>query len=291
MTASPGIVTGAAPPNAVVQIQSGMNVQPVVIVDQNGNYAGIGGGTAIALATTTAAVNVSNATAPTSGEVLVTNSGTSATWQTLLDTTATDIQPLGNQAAGAVGKAADAGHVHPSGNIIPSDHGLLAWSIDIDSTPNGVLLIAGTVYLNKIPIHYPLTATNMWVSTTSAGTGTSSGSYVGLYSSAGSLLAYSADLGSNFYSGNHEIALGTAQALSTGFVWAAVVVNQSTTQPSFRSPFNYTGPVSPNVNLTAANFRIAVPGASGTSQTSLPASFTPSALTNTGAAQIWFGIS
>lgn len=32
-----------------------------------------------------------------------------------LDGTATDIQPLGTQAAGATGKAADAGHIHPTG--------------------------------------------------------------------------------------------------------------------------------------------------------------------------------
>ena len=37
MTAAPGIVTsGTGPPNATVVVQPGMNVQPVVLVDQNG---------------------------------------------------------------------------------------------------------------------------------------------------------------------------------------------------------------------------------------------------------------
>ena len=33
MTAAPGITTTASPPNAVVKIQPGMEVQPVVLVD------------------------------------------------------------------------------------------------------------------------------------------------------------------------------------------------------------------------------------------------------------------
>lgn len=35
-----------------------------------------------------------------------------------IDTTATDIQPLGGQAAGSTGKAADAGHVHPATGLV-----------------------------------------------------------------------------------------------------------------------------------------------------------------------------
>jgi len=38
MAAVSGIVTASAPPNAVVQVQPGMAVQPVVMVDQNGQY-------------------------------------------------------------------------------------------------------------------------------------------------------------------------------------------------------------------------------------------------------------
>jgi hypothetical protein len=37
-----------------------------------------------------------------------------------IDTTATDIQPLGTRAAGAVGKASDAGHVHPITGVVPT---------------------------------------------------------------------------------------------------------------------------------------------------------------------------
>jgi hypothetical protein len=259
-TAAPGIVTGGSPPNATVQIQPGMNVQPVVLVDQNGNYITSSGGTAVALATTSTPVNVSGAVAPTAGQALTGTSGTTATWQT-------------------------------SPNIVPVDHGLLAWTHDIDSNPNGVQLIAGSVYLNKIPIRSPLTATYLWFSATAAGTGTSNGSFVGLYNSGGTLLTSSSDLGGAIFAGNHQGTLTTPQSLTTGFVWAGIVTNQSSAQPFLRSPFTYTSAASPNLNLTAANFRIALPASpGGTQQTSLPASFTPSALTNTGAAQLWFGI-
>ncbi len=52
--------------------------------------------------------------APSNGQVLTATSASTSSWNTpvALDATASDIQPLGVQAAGSVGKAADAGHVH-----------------------------------------------------------------------------------------------------------------------------------------------------------------------------------
>ena len=84
MTAAPGIVTsGTGPPNAVVQVQPGMQVQPVVLVDQNGQYVTTSGSAATAgyLADLTGSVNVSQAAAPATGQVLTATSGTTATWQ------------------------------------------------------------------------------------------------------------------------------------------------------------------------------------------------------------------
>jgi hypothetical protein len=59
------------------------------------------------------------ASAPVANQVLTATSASATTWSTpaagvTLDTTGTDIAPLGTQAAGAVGKAADAGHIHPT---------------------------------------------------------------------------------------------------------------------------------------------------------------------------------
>lgn len=57
------------------------------------------------------------ASAPSNGNVLTATSATTTSWTTpaagvTLDTTASDIAPLGVQTAGSVGKAADAGHIH-----------------------------------------------------------------------------------------------------------------------------------------------------------------------------------
>jgi len=75
------------------------------------------------LRSATTAIDVSTATAPSSGQVLTASSGTAASWQTpasgvVLDTTASDIAPLGTQSAGSIGKAADAGHVHPTTGLL-----------------------------------------------------------------------------------------------------------------------------------------------------------------------------
>jgi hypothetical protein len=207
------------------------------------------------------------------------------------DGTAAHILGEGTQIAGANGKSADSGHVHPASSIVPADHGLLAWTYDIDAAAQSVTLIAGTIYLTKIPIRTAMTATTLWFAVGVAGVGVSTGSFVGLYSSAGTLLSGSSDLGTAIAAGSHSQNLTTPQALTAGtFVWAAIVVNQASSQPSLACPYNFTGSARQNINLTAATYRAAVP-AGGTTQTALLGSFTPSSNSNTGIAALWFGIS
>src|ERR1039458_7174538 len=60
---------------------------------------------------------------PTSGQVPTATSGTAAHWSTpaagvTLDTTPGDIAALGTQYQGGIGKAADAGHVHPTTGVV-----------------------------------------------------------------------------------------------------------------------------------------------------------------------------
>lgn len=60
---------------------------------------------------------------PAAGQVLTATSSTAADWQAsgtgvVLDTAAADIQPLGTQAAGSEGKAADSKHVHPTTGVL-----------------------------------------------------------------------------------------------------------------------------------------------------------------------------
>lgn len=165
----------------------------------------------------------------------------------------------------------------------PSDNGLLLGTGDPIAFNAGFLTIAGTVYLTKLPVRASVFASNVWCVCTVAGVGASTGSFGGLYSSTGTLLSTSADAGGLVLgTGGVQIPLNTPQSLAAGFVWAAFVFNLATTQPTLARSAA-TG----NLGLSTALSRFAVPV---TSQSSLPASFSPGALTPE-AATFWAGIS
>jgi hypothetical protein len=207
-----------------------------------------------------------------------------------LDGTAADIQALGTQAAGSAGKAADAGHIHPApGFWMPSDNGLLAATDQLAPASASTAPVAGTLYLVKLPARAALTVTNIWFVISTAGSGSSTGSYIGLYSSTGTLLSGSSDIGTQLTTSavSREIALTTAQTLGAGaFAWIALLTNLASSQPTIRAQ-NY-GTVLPNINLAAASYRIAT---NGTALTSLPPTITPSSNAGGSALGFWFGVS
>jgi len=202
------------------------------------------------------------------------------------DATASHIAVNGTQAAGGNGEWADSGHVHPGWGWMPADNGLLVASGDLRAAVDGVSVTSGSVFLVKLWIRSALTITNLWFIVSTAATGTSSGSYVGLYSSAGSLLSGSSDIATPLASqGAHSVALTSAQALSGGtFVWAAFLQTMSGTQPQLAGA-NYLGSCQ-NMNLTAANYAFAI---NGTVQTSLPSPSITPASNNNGGGPIWIG--
>lgn len=298
-TAAPGIVTGGSPPNAVVQIQPGMNVQPVVLVDQNGNYITSSGGTAVALATTGGAVNVSNGTSPTTGEVLTATSGTAATWQVLpsattstpgvvqLDGTALDIQPAGTAStAGSNGKPADSGHVHPSPGWLPADLGLEAWMFDpVLCTASGTLN-SGVIYLFGLQIRRDVSVSTVLTLTGATGASgvTASQNFIGLYNSGGTRLSQVATDAS--YSPTNSVistSLGST-ALVPGQYWVGWLMNASTMPTLSRTTIVST--VVANLSQTGATARYATAGAT---QTTLPATITPSSNSRTNN-PIWVGL-
>jgi len=213
---------------------------------------------------------------------------TSAQGAVVIDGTASDIAVSGAQAAGSVGKAPDAGHVHPAFAWQPQDQGLLAWAYDLIACASSVVLTAGTVYLTKIPIRANLTATYLWALAGTAGVGSSTGSFMGLYSNSGSLLTGSSDIGGNLTGIRPlQTTLTTPQALTAGsFVWGAIVCNLATTQVGISRGMGINGNL-PNLNLAAAQSRFAT---SSTGVTALPGSFTPSGLT-AASQSLWMGLS
>lgn len=170
---------------------------------------------------------------------------------------------------------------------IPADNNFLFATEPPPAISGTGLMIAGTVYLRKIIPRQPFTLTTLWAALSTVGAGASTGSFAGLYSAGGVLLSTTADIAATFTGalGGIQFPLNTPQALSVGtFYWAAIVSNLATTQPTLRAS---TGtPLNANMNLTAAFLSAAV---NGTSQTSLPATITPTSNTAAGAFAFWFG--
>jgi hypothetical protein len=172
---------------------------------------------------------------------------------------------------------------------LPADSSLVAAAGDPVSFTAGNLMSAGVLFLAKLPIRVNCTITNMLYLLTASGSGTSTGTFAGLYSSSGVLLSGSADADAQFIAaaGGVTVPLSTPQALTAGtFVWGAFLCNLSVTQPTLARGLGTAGTLG-NIGTTAATSRWAQ---SGSGQTALPASFTPAALTQS-ATTIWMGAS
>jgi hypothetical protein len=167
-----------------------------------------------------------------------------------------------------------------------SDNTLLLANGDPWDAVNTSLLAAGTVYLSKIIVRTVTLVSNVWFLCNTAGAGASSGSFVGIYSSAGVLLSSSADIGGLLTTAQAvEGALATPQLFQAGtFFWNAIVVNLATTQPSMGRGAGTN--ISSLLGLTAATARFAI---NGTGQSSLPASITPASNGSTGGVTLWSG--
>lgn len=182
----------------------------------------------------------------------------------ILDTAGADITEGGTQSAGSAGLAADSGHTHPiaGGNWVAADHGLLGMNADYAAGSGGGLMVANTIYLQKIVLRKATTITNLWYGITVVGVGasTGAGSLVAVYNSAGTRMgANSADVSGTFLAtGWQPFALGSPQALAAGVYYAAIVVNLVTTQPTLWRMVNTT--VITNPNQSAASFRWATNG-------------------------------
>ena len=170
---------------------------------------------------------------------------------------------------------------------LPVDQSLLAANADLSAvTQNVTALTAGTQYLLRVNVRASFTASTVWLNVNTGGSGASTGTFCGLISSAGTLLTGSADCAAQFTgTGAQSVSLTSPQALTAGsFVWVVLLSNLATSQPSFRGWAALTSSVS-DLNLTAANFRVAT---NGTVLAALQ-SVTPSANTASGL-NVWAGL-
>jgi hypothetical protein len=170
---------------------------------------------------------------------------------------------------------------------VPGDNNLLVASGDPAAQTTANVAVAGTLYLIKLRARTAMTLSSLWFLMAVAGSGTSTGSFAGVYSLTGSRLTGSADIAAGFQAtAPPQCALSSPQPLAAGTdVWAAVLLNMPV-MPQLRSGVGNTGsPV--NVGLIPATARWAT---NGTGLSALPSSFTPSANNTTGLT-FWCGAS
>lgn len=174
----------------------------------------------------------------------------------------------------------------------PADNALLGANDSLAAAGGSNTAISkGTVTMMKIPIRSAGTVTNLVFGLGASGTGASTGTFVGLYSSLGVLLSGSADVGTLFTAAAPSIVtapLATAQPVSPGtFVWGALLSNLGTTQPSLFRLGGVGSVTLLNLGLTAASLRFCTNGTG----TALGTQLTVTSNTPTSAFTFWVGYS
>lgn len=181
----------------------------------------------------------------------------------------------------AIGNGGTGQTTDPLSPSMASDNAMLVWNSDWVGAGATNIMTAGTLYLMRVNIRAAITWTNVLFHLNTIGAGASTGSFVGLYNSAGTLLSGSADIGATLTgtTGVKAVALTSAQSLAAGtFVWVALLENLATTQATLQR--FQGGTVAANALLGNASLRFAI---NGTGLTALPASITPASNTGVGA--------
>lgn len=165
----------------------------------------------------------------------------------------------------------------------PSYNGLVAAAYDPATAVNTSAVTAGVLYLLRITLVTAATITKIAAFTTNTPTLTSGQNFAGLYTAAGTLVASTADMTTSWgTSGAQVMNLASSYSAAAGSYYIGLLANGSS-PPSFSRA---AGTAIGNINLSASSYRFAT---FGTSQTSLPASFTPASMGNSALA-FWAGL-
>jgi hypothetical protein len=103
----------------------------------------------------------------------------------------------------------------------PASLGYLEWAYDPAAAGTVSVATAGLLQLTRVQIRKPRTVTNVHVHVGVAGSGFTSGqNFAGLWSSAGTLLAITADQSTPWATAGEQVmALASTQAVSVGYVY------------------------------------------------------------------------
>lgn len=148
----------------------------------------------------------------------------------------------------------------------PPDDGFLGFNSDPATASGGGLLVAGTAYIERLPIRTATLVSKLWVCVTAAGVGASSGSFLWIVSGAnGAVLAQSADAAAALTGTGWQPVNMTVPATVGGsgaFPFAVILSNLATTQPTLLRQLNTTNN-SPQAVAAAASIRFAQQAAFG----------------------------
>ncbi|MCH5677926.1 hypothetical protein [Streptomyces gilvus] len=177
---------------------------------------------------------------------------------------------------------------HALGEDTPANHGLVAWAYDPTHNVNSTVLSSGVIYLTAVYVAASANVTKLYAHFNAAASSITAGqNFMGLYGSDGTRLA-TVNVDSLITSTGLITATVSSTAVTAGgMYWVAQVYN-ATTPPSVARGAGTTGVGTvTNIGLTAATLRYAT---NGTSQTSLPASITPSSNAATAFGGPWVAI-
>lgn len=153
---------------------------------------------------------------------------------------------------------------------VPADNGFQAANIDPAAFGSSATPVSGTLYVFRLPVRAATTFHSLSLAVKTAGSGASTGSYVGLYSASGTLLGSSSDIGSSLMNTGEVVCkLSTDQELSPGYTYGAFLINMSTLPVLYLAGNIFGQMLNIGLPATAPNM-----GALETAGTSLPASIT-----------------
>jgi hypothetical protein len=168
------------------------------------------------------------------------------------------LTPTGAVGAGTTASAWD--HVHPRAFWAPADHGFLTWTIDPATAASSSIATSGTLHLARVHIPVPATVTNIVLHIVTQGSGLAAGqSFAALYTSAGALVATTADQSTSWASaGVKTMALTTPQAVTPGDYYIGFW-STGTTPPVFARG-NNSSAVNAGLASSVARFAVADTG-------------------------------
>lgn len=171
---------------------------------------------------------------------------------------------------------------------LPSDHGLISWSIDPFVTNASMVLPQGVITMIKLPVRTQVVVSNVNTAIVTGGTGLTAGAcFAGLYSTSGNLVAQTADQSGVWNSTGHKQMPLTAPFLaSPGYYYFAMLSNAATTNVTImRGSTQSTATFSANQSIADARVTVF-----GSGLTALPATINMSART-LNSTTMWCGLS